>query len=722
MRCLLALRVYTNSWAVQVDGGPEEVEKIAGKLGFISLGQVILGSDLYHLQHRGVLRKSLTPHRSRHIRLKKEPKVQWLEQQTLKKRTKRHSVVPTDPLFHKQWYMNNDISPDLNVITAWRHGFSGQGVVVTDSKASFDFNNNDPDPQPRYTSSNENSHGTRCAGVVAAVANNDICGAGVAYNARIGGIRMLDGSITDVIEARSLSLNPQHIHIYSASWGPEDDGMTVEGPGILAMEAFYRGIVHGRGGLGSIFVWASGNGGLHYDDCNCDGYSNSIYTLSVVSTTENGEVPWYSEGCSSILTTTFSSGKKKDRKIITTDLRKRCTEHHTGTSASAPLAAGIIALALEANPALTWRDVQHIVVRASSPTHLVSDDWKVNGVGRKVSRHYGYGLLDAGQLVDLAQKWEMTRPQRRCEVNIVNSPQKLSSGLTVNRYVIACAGSPSYILSLEHVQAQISLGYTRRGDLEIFLTSPMGTRSVLVSRRPYDMSSAGYRKWTFMSTHSWDENPRGLWTLELVNKGNDWNNGFLNSFTLILYGTDERIMARKISEPVLRDCVTRGLNGTCLECEMPFYALGHLCITYCPSNYFKTLQPVRTEKLSVILRTARACAPCHHSCYTCRGPSANNCTACPLYSSYNEREHLCSQSSYPRINLRPRKSSESLNVAMIVMLLGGIVLLVCLVSLLWICSRLLVHKFSLPNMPHNPGLEMYNLHSEDDEAAVPRRI
>lgn len=53
---------------------------------------------------------------------------------------------------------------------------------------------------------------------------------------------MLDGLITDIIEARSLSLNPQHIHIYSASWGPEDDGMTVDGPGVLAMEAFYRGI------------------------------------------------------------------------------------------------------------------------------------------------------------------------------------------------------------------------------------------------------------------------------------------------------------------------------------------------------------------------------------------------------------------------------------------------------------------------------------------------
>lgn len=55
---------------------------------------------------------------------------------------------------------------------------------------------------------------------------------------------MLDGEITDVVEARSLSLNPQHIHIYSASWGPEDNGQTVEGPAMLASRAFLKGITN----------------------------------------------------------------------------------------------------------------------------------------------------------------------------------------------------------------------------------------------------------------------------------------------------------------------------------------------------------------------------------------------------------------------------------------------------------------------------------------------
>ena len=83
--------------------------------------------------------------------------------------------------------------------------------------------------------------GTRCAGEFAATANNSNCAVGIAYKAGIGGVRMLDGDVTDAVEARSLSLNNQHIDIYSASWGPDDDGKTVDGPGRLATRAFLQG-------------------------------------------------------------------------------------------------------------------------------------------------------------------------------------------------------------------------------------------------------------------------------------------------------------------------------------------------------------------------------------------------------------------------------------------------------------------------------------------------
>lgn len=74
--------------------------------------------------------------------------------------------------------------------------------------------------------------------------------------------------------------------------------------------------VQGRGGLGSIYVWASGNGGRDADNCNCDGYTNSVFTLSISSATESGNIPWYSEACASTLASTYSSGGGADRQIV----------------------------------------------------------------------------------------------------------------------------------------------------------------------------------------------------------------------------------------------------------------------------------------------------------------------------------------------------------------------------------------------------------------------
>ncbi|NXX23568.1 PCSK4 convertase, partial [Podargus strigoides] len=647
--------------------------------------QVMEGEPYYHFRHRGTRSRALSRHWGWNMRLRREPKVGrrrlqllralgrlcptpttllptqvlWFEQQTLKRRTKRSaSVVPTDPWFYKQWYMNNDISPDLNILSAWSKGYSGLGVVLSilddgiekdhpdlaanyDPLASYDFNSNDPDPQPRYTPMDENRHGTRCAGEVAAVANNQICGAGVAYNARIGGVRMLDGPITDVVEAQALSLQPQHIHIYSASWGPQDDGKTVDGPGVLAREAFYRGATKGRGGLGSIFIWASGNGGINYDNCNCDGYANSIHTLAVGSALAGGRRPWYSEGCSAILTTAYSGRTASEAQIVTTDLHHRCTDKHTGTSASAPLVAGMIALALEANPALTWRDMQHLVVRTSQPAPLQAEDWAVNGVGRKVSHHYGYGLLDAGLLVEMAKAWTGTRPQRRCSVKALHTPRNIGSKLTISTDV-SCSGRTKYIRSLEHVQVQLCLSYSRRGDLVIALTSPMGTTSTLVTVRPYDTSQSGYKDWTFMSTHFWDEDPTGTWTLQLENRGDAFNTGgpsllppgLLTSFILHLHGTEEDMMARRFPASAT-GCIRWNAQGACEECGSSLYAHQRSCLSYCPPRYYGHIRRAATAT------AARVCASCHPSCYTCQGASANNCTSCPPTGTL-ELNHSCS--------------------------------------------------------------------------------
>ena len=153
--------------------------------------------------------RSISEH-SEH-RLDQNSKVLWFQQQKELTRSKRNYEEPEDitdiipdPLFEKQWFLNHGgiDGSDMNVIPAWKRGFTGRNVVVTilddgiqinhpdlaqnyDPLASLDINGRDGDPTPKDDGNNK--HGTRCAGEVAAVAFNEYCGVGIAYNASIGG-------------------------------------------------------------------------------------------------------------------------------------------------------------------------------------------------------------------------------------------------------------------------------------------------------------------------------------------------------------------------------------------------------------------------------------------------------------------------------------------------------------------------------------------------------
>uniref|UniRef100_A0A1I8IFK7 Peptidase_S8 domain-containing protein n=1 Tax=Macrostomum lignano TaxID=282301 RepID=A0A1I8IFK7_9PLAT len=426
----------------------------------------------------------------------------WAERQTPRRRVKRAAY--NDPLWPKMWYINDlhevDRKPSMNILAVWGQGVTGRGVVTAvlddgidlthpdlvknyDPQASYDVNGRDFDPSFRETGGNRNRHGTRCAGLIAASSNNSMCIPGVAFGAQIGAIRMLDGQVTDAVEATALAYRPQHVDVYSASWGPSDDGRTVEGPGYLVLKALRDGAERGRQGRGSIFVWASGNGGSAGDNCNTDGYANSIFTLTVGSVSEFGVSPWYSETCPCILAVTYSSGNPhRERSVATTDLHGSCTDAHTGTSASAPIAAGIIALALSVNPRLGWRDVQHLTVRAANPSpFLKSVDWRQNGAGRNASHRFGFGLFDAARMVALARRWALVGPQQRCRVgeDAVRDLAAVEENAKAEvRLVADCVN----LRHLEHVQA------VRHppGELQIWLQSPAGTVSQLLTRRPRD--------------------------------------------------------------------------------------------------------------------------------------------------------------------------------------------------------------------------------------------
>ncbi|XP_069786662.1 proprotein convertase subtilisin/kexin type 5b isoform X1 [Narcine bancroftii] len=678
--------MYTNHWALRIAGGAEEANSIASKYGYRNLGQIGSLKDYYHFYHSRTMKRSTISSRGTHNFISMEPKVEWIQQQVVKRRIKRDfkasaSQYPffNDPKWPSMWYIhcNDDThhcQSDMNIVGAWRRGYTGRNVVITilddgiernhpdleqnyDQMASFDVNGNDWDPMPRYDASNENKHGTRCAGEVAAVANNSHCTIGIAYNAKIGGVRMLDGDVTDMVEAKSLSLNPQHIDIYSASWGPDDDGKTVDGPASLAIRAFENGIQQGRRGLGCIYVWASGNGGRSRDHCSCDGYTNSIYTISISSTAESGKKPWYLEECSSTLATTYSSGESYDRKIITTDLRQRCTDSHTGTSASAPMAAGIIALALEANPDLNWRDVQHIIVKTSRSGHLNAPDWKTNGAGYRVSHLYGFGLMDAEAMVEKALHWKTVPAQHICAEN----PDRQSRTIRPEHAVRAvykatgCSDNANhYVNYLEHIIVRVTIAHPRRGDLSIYLTSPSGTKSQLLSNRLFDHSMEGFKSWEFMTTHCWGEKAAGDWVLEIHDSPSQLRNfktpGKLKEWSLILHGTSTHPYScqpkPRSSPDEISDDYTDERTGPCdIECQngcdgpgpqqcihclhyfLKFKNNTRTCVPQCPRGFFGD--------------DKKRCKKCWSLCETCIGSRSDQCTSCKNGYLLNEETNSC---------------------------------------------------------------------------------
>jgi len=76
-----------------------------------------------------------------------------------------------------------------------------------------------------------------------------------------------------------------------------------------------------------------------------------------------------------------------------------------------------------------------------------------------------------------------------------------------------CAGASNAVKYLEHVQVVVTLGAAQRGKVELSLTSPSGTRQVLLARRNVDVSPQGLNNWALMTVHCWGEDPRGTWTL-----------------------------------------------------------------------------------------------------------------------------------------------------------------------------------------------------------------
>ncbi|XP_026105675.1 proprotein convertase subtilisin/kexin type 6-like [Carassius auratus] len=354
---------------------------------------------------------------------------------------------------------------------------------------------------------------------------------------------------------------------------------------------------------------------------------------------------------------------------VTTDLRQRCTEGHTGTSVSAPMVAGVIALALEANPLITWRDVQHLLVKTSRQAHLKASDWKTNAAGHKVSHLYGFGLVDAEAMVVEAKNWRKVPPQHTCSktsdrrTRYIRADQKLNASISSS----GCSDQPDQrVVFLEHVVVRVLIIHPRRGDLEISLVSPSGTRSTLLAKRLFDNSHEGFRNWEFMTVHCWGERAEGTWTLEVSYSPSQRRNpevlGKLKEWTLILHGTAEHPdqsqspqhsstagkelkntgapehedeEEEEYNGPCHPECGDQGCDGPdadhCLNCihfSLGSLKTGRTCVSHCPLGYFEDGE-------------ARRCRRCHRGCEKCVARGPNECRSCRRGLYFYSKESTC---------------------------------------------------------------------------------
>jgi len=514
---------------------------------------------------------------SRVERLRKSPGVLRADPMLRRLQTKR--FTPNDTYFTAQWHLKNTgtggatADMDVNVSPAWDVIVSGTVVrgsgvriaiiddgiqvnhpdLITNVDTDNDFNwNNGSSSDPSSQQSNGDFHGNACAGVAAGRGNNGLGISGAAPQATLVGLRLIAGTVADTQEGAALDWKSNIVQVKSNSWGPDDDGATLEGPGTVAAAALVNATGTGRGGLGSIIVWAAGNGLKSNDNSNYDGYANSIYTIAVGAVNDRGIQSYYSEPGANIVVTAPSNDTSARKGIVTTDLTGingynfdgtnefslpnipdlNYTNDFGGTSSACPLVAGVTALILQAKPTLGWRDVQEILIRSAKKNQPADTDWINNGAGFHFNHKYGAGLVDAHAAVLMSGTWTNLGPQLKISATNSTSTTIVDNNNTgvTRSFTLSAINS----LRVEHVNVKVNISHSSRGDLAVTLTSPAGTVSRLAE--VHADTGNNYANWTFMSVRHWGENSAGTWTVK-VSDGTAGTAGTLSLVELTVFGT-----------------------------------------------------------------------------------------------------------------------------------------------------------------------------------------
>ena len=403
------------------------------------------------------------------------------------------------------------------------------------------------------------AHATAVAGIIAAKGWNGIGTRGVAPNAKIASMNPLvmlsgqesedgysDAQLQMVRMLDSLVRNLNHIDIYNNSWG--GDPTTLNNSELNDSIDFDTqityGVKFGRDGKGAIYVKSAGNSGDN-SNANFEQLQTNGNWIVVGAVGADGKKTSYSTPGSAILVSAPGGAVNPDYtrlnelEIVTTDLAgdKRgfdredvlatimphfdvkgnenydYTYYMNGTSSAAPIVSGVIALMLEANPNLTYRDVKIILAKTSRKNDPLDSGWRTNAAGLHFNYKYGFGVVDAKSAVDMAKNFRSVGGYRDVNTTSIS----LSPDINSTNQELNITLPISKNLKIEDVKLYLTIKNINAttNSIKITLISPSGTKSILVDAPNSLSDSDEYNNTRLLSTNFMLENSRGNWTLDL---------------------------------------------------------------------------------------------------------------------------------------------------------------------------------------------------------------
>ncbi len=505
---------------------------------------------------------------------------------------------------------------DLRVLQAHELGYIGRGIRIAVSDSGMETNHPDlsanqlrgehrsysgapstwhgSEPVPEGS----DGHGTAVTGLINAVAGNGIGSMGVAPGAKFAGFYFIGRfrDSTSSYEARILDQIIGDFDIFNYSYGYSNCSFVPTSPEII--KAYKKGVTTLRGGKGAIYLKAAGNdyrgrnsdcyagdSSTYWGNANTNEDQNHPYLIVTAATNAIGKISSYSSPGSGVWVSS-AGGEFGDNApaMITTDLQgcskgfstsqswssdfnhgshelnKLCnyTNVMNGTSSAAPTLAGIVALILEANPDLTWRDVKHILATTANPInfstaavshpgganlsgHAYDYNYLVNAAGFKFSNTFGFGRVDAGKAVALAKDY--TFPLKSYLETETNGNWDYQSGF-INQAIpdnsaigTKHSQTVSHKLKVESVQIRVEIDHPFVGDLGLELTSPSGTVSKILKINS-NIKDKGLYGYMLISNAFYGENSQGAWSIKVLD-GKGGNIGRLTAWELKVNGGQE---------------------------------------------------------------------------------------------------------------------------------------------------------------------------------------